>query len=68
MGQLNFAPYDTIGIHIADTSPLIDFPGLEIRLLQRRVLKDRIDISLRRIFTKAQIFKAVWNMEREGCQ
>ena len=59
------------------------FPGLEIRLHQRRVLKDGADISLTRleygalcylaaspgrVFTKAQIFEAVWSMGSESCQ
>lgn len=64
-------------------SPALIFPGLEIRLHQHRVLKDGIDIPLTRleygalcylatspgrVFTKTQIFEAVWNMESESCQ
>ena len=64
-------------------SPALTFPGLEIRLHQRRVLKDGTDIYLTRleygalcylaaspgrVFTKAQIFEAVWSMESESCQ
>ena len=64
-------------------SPALTFPGLEIRLHQRRVLKDGIDVSLTRleygalcylaaspgrVFTKAQIFEAVWSMGSESCQ
>ena len=64
-------------------SPALIFPGLEIRLHQRRVLKDGADIKLTRleygalcylaaspgrVFTKAQIFEAVWSMESESCQ
>jgi len=64
-------------------SPALIFPGLEIRLHQRRVLKDGADISLTRleydalcylsaspgrVFTRAQIFEAVWSMESESCQ
>ena len=64
-------------------SPTLIFPGLEIRLHQRRVLKDGTDIKLTRleygalcylaaspgrVFTKAQIFEAVWSMESESCQ
>ena len=64
-------------------SPALIFPGLEIRLHQRRVLKNGTDISLTRleygalcylaaspgrVFTKAQIFEAVWSMESESCQ
>ena len=56
---------------------------MEIRLHQRRVLKNGIDVSLTRleygalcylaaspgrVFTKAQIFEAVWSMESESCQ
>ena len=62
---------------------VLSFPGLEIRLHQRRVLKDGADINLTRleygalcylaaspgrVFTKAQIFEAVWSMESESCQ
>lgn len=64
-------------------SPALTFPGLEIRRHQRRVLKDGIDVSLTRleygvlcylavspgrVFTKAQIFEAMWSMESESCQ
>ena len=64
-------------------SPALVFPGLEIRLHQRRVLKDGADIYLTRleysalcylaaspgrVFTKAQIFEAVWSMGSESCQ
>ncbi len=64
-------------------SPALVFLGLEIRLHQRRVLKDGADICLTRleygalcylaagpgrVFTKAQIFEAVWSMESESCQ
>ena len=64
-------------------SPALVFPGLEIRLHQRRVLKDGEDIYLTRLeygalcylaaspgrgFTKAQIFESVWSMESESCQ
>ena len=64
-------------------SPTLTFPGLEIRLHQRRVLKNGIDVSLTRleygalcylaaspgrVFTKTQIFEAVWSMGSESCQ
>ena len=64
-------------------SPALTFPGLEIKLHQRRVLKNGTDIPLTRleygalcylaaspgrVFTKAQIFEAVWNMGSESCQ
>ena len=64
-------------------SPVLSFPGLEIRLHQRRVLKDGTDISLTRleygtlcylaaspgrVFTQEQIFEAVWSMGSESCQ
>lgn len=64
-------------------SPALTFSGLEIRPHQRRVLKDGADIPLTRleygalcylaaspgrVFTKAQIFEAVWSMESESCQ
>ena len=64
-------------------SPALTFPGLEIRPHQHRVLKDGSDIKLTRleygilyylaaypgrVFTKAQIFEAVWSMGSESCQ
>ena len=64
-------------------SPVLSFPGLEIRLHQRRVLKDGADIrltrleygilcylaaSLGRVFTQEQIFEAVWSMDSDSCQ
>ena len=64
-------------------SPVLSFPGLEIRLHQRRVLNDGADISLTRleygtlchlaaspgkVFTQEQIFEAVWNMDSDSCQ
>ncbi len=62
------------------TSPVLSFPNLEIKLYQRRVLRDGEDVSLTRleygalcylaaspgrVFTKEQIFEAVWSMERD---
>ena len=62
---------------------VLSFPGLEIKLHQRRVLKNGTDIPLTRleygalcclatspgrVFTKAQIFEAVWSLESESCQ
>ena len=64
-------------------SPVLSFPGLEIRLHQRRVLKDGADIRLTRleygtlchlaaspgrVFTQEQIFEAVWSMDSDSCQ
>ena len=61
----------------------ISFPGLEIRQHQHRVFQDGEEISLTRleystlvflasnpgiVFTKEQIFEAVWSMESESCQ
>ena len=94
--KLSFAmPLSTHGVTGADggkkkyplnTSALLprtDFPGLDIRLHQRRVLKGGADINLTRleysalcclaispgrVFAKAQIFEAVWSMESESCQ
>ncbi len=63
-------------------SPAMVFPGLEIRLHQRRVLKDGADIYLTRleysalcylasnpgiVLTQTQIFEAVWNMDSDSC-
>lgn len=62
--------------------PVLYFPGLEIRPLQRRVLRDGTEINLTRleygtlaflvsspgiVFTRTQIFEAVWNMESDSC-
>ena len=62
------------------TSPVLSFPNLEIKLYQRRVLRDGENVSLTRleygalcylaaspgrVFTKEQIFEAVWSMERD---
>ena len=64
-------------------SPVLSFPGLEIRLHQRRVLKDGADIRLTRleygilcylaaspgrVFTQEQIFEAVWSVDSDSCQ
>ena len=76
---------DKIGLEAVQpvTSSVLSFPGLEIKLYQRRVLRDGEDIYLTRleygalcylaaspgrVFTKAQIFESVWSMESESCQ
>ena len=76
---------DEIGLEAVQpvTSSVLSFPGLEIKLYQRRVLRDGADIYLTRleygalcylaaspgrVFTKAQIFESVWSMESESCQ
>ena len=66
----------------AVTSPVLSFPGLEIKLYQRRVLRDGEDVPLTRleygtlaylasspgrVFTQAQIFEAVWDMNSDSC-
>jgi len=63
--------------------PVLYFPGLEIRLYQRRILRDGAEINLTRleyntltflvsspgiVFTQTQIFEAVWNMDSDSCQ
>lgn len=65
-----------------DFSPVLFFPGLEIRLHQRRVLRDGEDIALTRleygtlcylasspgrVFTQEQIFEAVWHIDSNSC-
>ena len=67
---------DKIGLEPiqSDISPVLSFPGLEIKLYQRRVLRDGEDVSLTRleygtlaylasspgrVFTQEQIFEAV---------
>ncbi len=61
---------------------VLSFPGLEIRQSQRRVFKDEEEVNLTRleyntlvflasnpgiVFTQAQIFEAVWNMDSDSC-
>lgn len=75
---------DEIGLEPvqAVTSPVLSFPGLEIKLYQRRVLKDGEDVPLTRleygtlaylasspgrVFTQEQIFEAVWDMNSDSC-
>ena len=68
-------------IQVAPVS-ILSFPGLEIRQHQRRVLRDRKDVSLTRleyntlvllasnpdiVLTRTQIFEAVWNMDSDSC-
>ena len=76
---------DMIPLEAMQLTPVsvLSFPGLEIKLHQRRVLKNGTDIPLTRleygalcclatspgrVFTKAQIFEAVWSLESESCQ
>ena len=64
------------------TSSVLSFPGLEIKLYQRRVLRDGEDVPLTRleygtlaylasssgrVFTQEQIFEAVWDMDSDSC-
>ena len=64
-------------------SPVLSFPGLEIRQHQRRVLRDGSDIYLTRleygtllylasypgmVLSQEQIFEAVWSMDSDSCQ
>jgi len=63
-------------------SPVLSFPGLEIRQSQRRVIQDGKEVSLTRleystliflasnpgiVLTRSQIFEAVWNMDSDSC-
>ena len=63
-------------------SPLLSFPGLEIKQHQHRVLQGGEEISLTRleystlvflasnpgiVLTRTQIFEAVWNMDSNSC-
>ena len=74
--EIGFEPVQSV------TSPILSFPGLEIKLYQRRVLRDGEDISLTRleygtlaylasspgrVFTQEQIFEAVWDMNSDIC-
>lgn len=75
---------DCIHIETVQTAPALclSSPGLEIRLHQRRVLRDGEDVKLTRleystlvflasspgrVFTQTQIFEAVWNMDSDSC-
>ena len=64
------------------TSNVLLYPGLEIRLHQRRVLKDGQDVHLSRyeygvliflaqhpgtLFSKEQIYEEVWHESSESC-
>ena len=64
------------------TSPVLSYPGLEIRLHQRRVLRDGKDVKLSRyeygvlvflaqhpgwLCSKEQIFQNVWHEDSESC-
>lgn len=61
---------------------VLSFPGLEIRQHQHRVFQDGEEVNLTRleystlvflasnpgiVFTQAQIFEAVWNMDSDSC-
>ena len=58
-----------------DISPVLSFPGLEIKQHQRWVLRDGNEVPLTRneygvlayVFSKEQIFEEVWSMESESC-
>lgn len=65
------------------STPVLSFPRLEIRQHQRRVLQGGEEINLTRleystlvllasnpgiVFTRTQIFEAVWNMDSDSCQ
>ena len=75
---------DEIGLEAVKpvTSSVLSFPGLEIKLYQRRVLRDGEDVPLTRleygtlaylasspgrVFTQEQIFEAVWDMDSDSC-
>ena len=67
---------------IQSASPILFFPGLEIRQHQCRAIQNGKEISLTRleystlvflasnpgiVLTKTQIFEAVWNMDSDSC-
>ncbi|MBD5520609.1 MAG: response regulator transcription factor [Lachnospiraceae bacterium] len=75
----DYAQIETIQ---AISTPILSFPGLEIRQSQRRVFRDGKDINLTRleystlvflasnpgiVFTQTQIFEAVWHMDSDSC-
>ena len=62
--------------------PVLQYPGLEIRLTQRKVLRDGEEVSFtrheygiliylttypRQVFSKQQIFEEVWHMDSNSC-
>ena len=64
------------------TCSVLQYPGLEIRLAQRKVLRDGEEVALTRheygiliylttypgqIFSKQQIFEEVWHMDSNSC-
>ena len=64
------------------TCPVLQYPGLEIRLAQRKVLRDGEEVALTRheygiltylttypgqVFSKQQIFEEVWHMDSNSC-
>ena len=75
---------DEISIEVIQPnfSPLLSFPGLEIKQQQRMVLQDGAEINLTRleystlvflasnpgiVLIQTQIFEAVWNMDSDSC-
>jgi len=64
------------------SSPVLSFPGLEIKQSQHRAFQDGEEINLTRleystlvflasnsgtVLTQEQIFEAVWNMDSDSC-
>ena len=64
------------------SSPVLSFPGLEIKQSRRQVFQDGEEINLTRleystlvflasnpgiVLTQEQIFEAVWNMDSDSC-
>ena len=64
------------------TCSVLQYPGLEIRLAQRKVLRDGEEVALTRheygiliflttypgqVFSKQQIFEEVWHMDSNSC-
>ena len=77
------ADNDTAGTMQPPHSPVLTFPGLEIKIAPTPGIKKRHRHSPHtfrvrrtllpchqsgRVFTKAQIFEAVWSLESESCQ
>ena len=75
---------DEISIEVIQPnfSPMLSFPGLEIKQQQRMVLQDGAEINLTRleystlvflasnpgiVLIQTQIFEAVWNMDSDSC-
>ena len=76
INEVQFEPVQTT------VRSVLQYPGLEIRLAQRKVLRDGEEVALTRheygvltylttypgrVFSKKQIFEEVWQMDSNSC-